>query len=212
MSRTPWFWILFVAASVTAGVFAFHFFPRAFSIISLDLKMDRAGALSSAKDLAAKHGWSPSGSFRQAATFGVDDTVKTFVELEGGGADAFRGMLAQHLYEAYTWRVRHFREGEARETLIRFTPTGTPYGFRERLKEDAPGASLPDDSARTVAEAAARDDWRVDLRRSRSSSTRRRRTPAGAPITRSSTSARAPRSARAAIASSSSWAATGSPS
>ena len=110
MSRTPWFWILFVAASVSAGVFAFHFFPRAFSIISLDLKMDRAGALSSAKDLAAKHGWSPSGTFRQAATFGVDDTVKTFVELEGGGADAFRGMLAQHLYEAYTWRVRHFRE------------------------------------------------------------------------------------------------------
>ena len=163
MSRTPWFWILFVAASVSAGVFAFHFFPRAFSIISLDLKMDRAGALSSAKDLAAKHGWSPSGTFRQAATFGVDDTVKTFVELEGGGADAFRGMLAQHLYEAYTWRVRHFREGEARETLIRFTPTGAPYGFRERLKEDAAGASLPDDSARAIAEAAARDDWRMDL-------------------------------------------------
>src|SRR5207249_9768942 len=101
----------------------------AFPILTLDLRMDRAGALARAKALAAANRWEPGGAAHQAASFGIDDTVRTFVELEGGGRDTLRRMLADRLYAAYTWRVRLFKEGETRETLVRFTPDGALYGF-----------------------------------------------------------------------------------
>ena len=74
-------------------------------------------------------------------------------------------MLRDGLYSAYTWRVRHFREGDPNETTVRFTPDGKPYGFVEQLKEDAPGAALAGAEARERAEASARARWQVDLDR-----------------------------------------------
>ncbi len=163
MTRKPAFWIAFALLSLFCAAFAVSNFSKAFPIVSLDLRMDRAAALRSARALANENHWGPGGAFRQVASFGVDDTVKTFVELKGGGKDAFRAMLAKGLYAAYTWRVRHFEPGEANETLVRFTPDGRPYGFRERVKETAPGPSLAEGEARRIAEAAATQRWHVDL-------------------------------------------------
>jgi len=163
MTRKPLFWILFVIVSAAALAFAIPNFSKSFSVISLDLRMDRPAALASARDLARRYHLGPDGVQHEAAAFAVDDTVKTFMELEGGGADAFRAMLRNHLYEAYTWKVRLFREGETREALVRFRPDGRPYGFVDRLREDAPGASLPADSARVIAETTAARDWGLDL-------------------------------------------------
>ena len=162
MSKRPVFWIVFLLLSALAVYFAVANFPRAFPIVSLDLRMDRAAALRAAGTLAAQNRWGPDGVSRQAASFGVDDTVQTFVELAGGGKEAFRRMLDRGLYAAYGWRVRCFREGETNETLVRFTPAGTPYGFVEKLREAAPGASLSEAEARHIAEDRARV-WRVDL-------------------------------------------------
>jgi len=162
MSKRPVFWIVFLLLSALAVYFAVANFPRAFPIVSLDLRMDRAAALRAAASLAAQNRWGPDGVSRQAASFGVDDTVQTFVELAGGGKEAFRRMLDRGLYAAYGWRVRRFQEGETNETLVRFTPAGTPYGFVEKLRETAPGASLSEVEARRIAEDRARV-WRVDL-------------------------------------------------
>jgi hypothetical protein len=85
------------------------------------------------------------------------------VELEGGGKDAFTRMLREHLYEAYVWSVRHFKDGETNESTIRFTPDGRTYGFVEKLKEDAPGAALDAAAARRIAETGATTHWNVDL-------------------------------------------------
>ncbi len=170
MTRKAPFWILLAIASAAALGFAMSSFPRAFPIVAVDLRMDRAGALREARSLAGRlrlgpEGISPpEGALREAATFALDDTVKTFVELEGGGAAEFQRMLREHQYEAYTWRVRHFRAGETRELQIRFRPDGARYGFRERLREDAPGAGLEASAARGIAETSARRDWGVDLR------------------------------------------------
>src|SRR5262245_40784808 len=135
MSRKASFWILFAVLSAAALTFAVRLFPRAFPIVSVDLRMDRSQAIASAKTIAERLQLGPSAPVREATWFGVDDTVKTFVELEGGGAGVFRDMQARHLYEAYTWRVRRFRAGETREVVVRFRPDGTPYGFREKLRE-----------------------------------------------------------------------------
>jgi hypothetical protein len=160
--KRPAFWVALAVVSALAAVVAVRYFPQAFSIVALDIAMDRERALADARQLMARDGRGPAG-FRQAASFALDSEAQTFVELEGGGKDAFTGMLRTGLYSAYTWRVRHFREGDPNETTIRFTPQGRAYGFAEQLDENAPGAVLDAGAARGLAEAAAVARWNVDL-------------------------------------------------
>ena len=156
------FWILLALVSLAATAAAYHYFPQAFSIVALDITMTRERALTDAAAIAARDRLGPS-DYRQAASFALDSEAQTFVELEGGGKAAFTNMLRERLYSAYTWRVRHFREGETNETLIRFTPDGRPYGFVEKLDENAPGAAIEAADARRRAEADAQARWNVDL-------------------------------------------------
>ena len=160
--RRPAFWLIVAAASLLAAVFAYRYFPKAFSIVALEITMDRERALQEARGLMARERFGPA-DYRQAASFALDSDTQTFVELEGGGKAAFTQMLREGLYSAYTWRVRHFKESETNETLIRFRPDGTPYGFHERLREDAPGAALDAAAALRLAEAGASGRWGVDL-------------------------------------------------
>ena len=160
--KRPAAWILLALVSAASTVAAYHYFPQAFSILALEIAMDREAALARAAERASGSNIGPE-SYRQAASFGLDDATQTFVELEGGGKDAFTAMLREGLYSAYAWRVRHFSPGETHEALFRFRPDGQPYGFVERLSEDAPGAALDADRARAIAENTAVSDWSVDL-------------------------------------------------
>ena len=164
MFRKPVFWAAFAAVAVACAAFAVANFPRAFSIVELDLEMDREAALSAARRLADELDWGPAG-YRQAASFRVDDRVRSFVELEGGGPAAFAGLLADGPFHPYQWVVRHFRGGEVREAEVRFRPDGAPYGFRERLSEDEPGAALDAEAARAIAENGTGAPWNVALDR-----------------------------------------------
>jgi hypothetical protein len=159
--RRPALWTSFVAIAALAALLGYRYFPKAFSIVALEITMDRERALAEARTLMDRDGLGPAG-YRQATSFVLDSETQTFVELEGGGKDAFTRMMRDDLYAAYTWRVRHFKEGEANETLIRFRPDGRPYGFVERLREDAPGAALDAAVARRIAEQSASRRWGVD--------------------------------------------------
>ena len=161
MTRRWWFWLVLVLLSAASAFVAVRFFPRAFSIVALDIGMHRERALEEARAIMARDGMGPAG-YRQAASFALDGDAQTFVELEGGGKDAFTSMLRDGLYAAYTWRVRHFKEGETNETTIRFTPAGRAYGFVEKIREDAPGAALDAAPAREIAERGVAR-WNVDL-------------------------------------------------
>src|SRR5687768_2905583 len=124
--------------------------------------MDRGRALDEARAIATRDGLGPAG-FRQAASFGADNEAQTFVELEGGGKEVLTRMLRDNLYASYSWKVRHFKDGETNESTIVSTPDGRPYGFTEKLKEDAPGAALDAAAARRIAETGAAARWNVDL-------------------------------------------------
>jgi hypothetical protein len=162
--RRPAFWIALALLSAISTLIGIRYFPDAFSILALDITMDRGRALDEAGAIAVRDRLGPP-DFRQAASFAGDDEAQTFVELEGGGKDAFTRMLRDRLYAAYTWRVRHFKAGDPNETTIRFTPDGRPYGFRETLKEDAPGAALDASSARAIAERDSEAKWTAGLAR-----------------------------------------------
>ena len=70
MFRRPVFWLAAAAVCVAAGIFAIIYFPSAFPIVSLDIRMDRGAALASARELTERFGWGPEG-YRQAASFGL---------------------------------------------------------------------------------------------------------------------------------------------
>ena len=154
MLRKPAFWVLFVLSSLLGTAWAVRHFAEAFPLISLDLRMDRNGALGTAETIAVERGWGPDQA-RQAARFVLDSEVQSFVELEAGGREAFAALLAGELFSPYTWVVRRFREGETNEVAVRFRPDGRPYGFRETVPEDEPGASRAqcDDGRRMSGEA-----------------------------------------------------------
>jgi len=162
MFRKPLFWVVFAAASVACAVYSVRMFPHAFPLINLELTMDRESALDEARALADSHHWGPSG-YRQVAHFSLNDDVQAFVELEGGGSEAFNRMMQDGSYAAYQWAVRHFRPGETNEVEVRFTPAGRPYGFREKIPEDQPGAALDAEAARAIAERSVATPWQVDL-------------------------------------------------
>ena len=49
MTRKPLFWIIFLLLSIAATFFAFHFFPKAFPLVNLDISMNRQQALAQAR-------------------------------------------------------------------------------------------------------------------------------------------------------------------
>jgi 3'-phosphoadenosine 5'-phosphosulfate sulfotransferase (PAPS reductase)/FAD synthetase len=161
-SRSPLLW---TGATILSGLlyfFSFHFFPKTFPLIHLDITMDLKQALERADTIAKENNFGPI-EHENAAMFYTDATVKTFVELEAGGKDAFVAMMDEKLYMPYTWRVRHFKEHEKNETTIAFSPDGTPYGFIETISENIPGAQLPEEQARTIAELNAAQQWNIDF-------------------------------------------------
>ena len=162
MFRKPWFWVVFVLVSATCTIWAARHFAEAFPLVTLDVTMDRSAAVAAADRLAEERGWGPDEA-RQAVQFSLDSAVQSFVELEAGGKPAYVEMIAGDLYSPYTWVVRRFAEGVTNETSIRFRPDGAPYGFREKMPEDEPGASLDPETARALAENGVADGWDVKL-------------------------------------------------
>lgn len=158
----PILWLLLALASAAGFRYAWRVFPDAFSLISLDLTMDRGQALALADSLAQERGWGPDRDVRTAASFDTDFEAQTFVELEGGGPAVFKALLRDGSYAAYTWHVRRFAPGELRETEVRFTPSGHPWGFRERIPEEEPGPALSREAALEIARAEV-PRWGVGL-------------------------------------------------
>jgi Type II CAAX prenyl endopeptidase Rce1-like len=162
MTKKPAFWVILAVLSAVSAALSWQYFTRAFPLLSIDIGMDRQAALASARMLASDRQIGPA-DFRDAASFSIDETVQTFVELEGGGKPAFATLVSDRLFAPYKWRVRHFKELEKHEATFTFAPDGTPNGFVERLREDAPGAALTAEAARAIAEATAVRPWGADL-------------------------------------------------
>src|SRR5262245_49537575 len=162
MLRRPLFWLMFAALSIAAAIFTVKNFSTAFPLVAIDLRMDRTQALRVARSEVEKHGWPPK-SFDQAAEFSANQEVQNFIELEGGGKPELRRIVEQKIFAPYTWRVRQFKEGDAHETIVRFTPEGEPYGFAVKLPDQEKGADKPVEEARRIAEETARSDWKIDF-------------------------------------------------
>ncbi|HZW60758.1 MAG TPA: type II CAAX endopeptidase family protein [Candidatus Babeliales bacterium] len=159
--RSPLLWATLVAATIGCIIFSALYFPRAIPLVALDIKIDRQQALESAKQIAHQHHLGPL-DYHQAVEFKIDQLPKVYMEYDCG-FQAYTKVLENHLYEPYTWQVRHFKEFDTHETTLIFTPQGTLYGFKEKLSEDAPGAQLSSEKARHLAETIATEQWHFSL-------------------------------------------------
>lgn len=164
ITRKPWFWIAHSIFFILCVSYTWKNFDRAFPFVDLAVKMDRSAALKDAARLATAHHWFPQGKYQEAVTFDVESSTQNFIELEAGGPKALRQVLKDGVFAIYSWRVRHFAEGQTNETQVRFMPDGRPYGFSEKLSEEDPGAVLPAEEARLIAEKSAIFDWGMDLK------------------------------------------------
>jgi hypothetical protein len=167
LARKPAFWIAYALVACASLVIAWRLFPLAIPIVNLEIRLDRGGAIERAGALAARLELAPPDA-RSSAQFAQDQATQNYVELEGGGKDAFAKLVAGDVYAPYWWEVRLFRPGEVSEATVRFRPDGTPYGFTKRLAEtfvpaDAAGLALPVEDALRLAETRAHADWGVDL-------------------------------------------------
>lgn len=162
MTKKPYFWIAVTLASALCFFFSWRFFTEAFPTLNVDVKMTRAGALDAASRRVAAHRLAPADA-RTAVRFSNDSNAQNFIELEGGGKDAFIALLKQDIYQSLQWEVRFFREKEADNVSLFFTPQGKSYGFTRHIPEKSPGPALDAAAAREIAETVARRDWDLDL-------------------------------------------------
>src|SRR5947208_13283551 len=158
MTKKPALWIGLAVLAVASAAFSWRYFTRAFPLLSLDIRMDRQDALAGGRALATTEQLGPP-EYRDAASFSLDETVQTFVELEGGGKPAFNALVVDRLFSPYRWRVRHFKEREQREVTFAFAADGSPSGFVETLKEDEPGAACCATKARSEERRVGKE-WR----------------------------------------------------
>ncbi len=162
MTRKAAFWISLAILGIAGTILAVQLFPMAFPLLSVNIEMDREGALEEARALAEGYAWDPV-EFKQAASFGhLDPAFQTYMELEGGGLEELNRLVGDGSLTIYAWRIRHFAEETVEEAEVRFTPTGIRHGFRLVLSEDTPGTNLDPDEARERAVQEAASDWGMD--------------------------------------------------
>ncbi len=162
MTKKPLFWLFFCLSSLLCLVFSWQFFTSAFPFFDTPMAMSSAQATQAARTRASALKLAPVDA-NSAVRFYSDEASQNFMELEGGGKDAYLHLLNNEIYPALRWEVRFFREKDANLTQLYFSPQGKALGFARHLAEKEPGAALGAVQARQLAEAVARKDWGVDV-------------------------------------------------
>lgn len=161
-TRKPLFWVVIGALSCVSILFTYKYYAHSNPLINLTISMDKNEALKKAAAIAQTHNLLPD-IHSHAVKFESDSLLQFFVELEGGGKEQFIAMMKSHLFEPYTWHVRHFQEKVIEEAHIFFTPDGTPYRFIQKLGERQVKPNLSVGEARTLAQEEALLHWHVDF-------------------------------------------------
>jgi len=152
--------------SAAAAAFTFRNFSTAFPLVSIDLKMDRADALRTARELAQRNTWPPAG-FDQAADFNGDQEAQNFIELEGGGKQELSRIVKEKIFALYTWRVRHSKKAIHTKRWFASRRTARRRDLRQASRPRKTGATKPVEEAQQIAEATAKRDWNIDFGRYR---------------------------------------------
>ena len=143
--------------------FAWWAYPRVFPEASIDLTITPRQAEQIGRD--ALRQLRPDldlSDWRSAVRFAWDSNAKFYLEKTLGLAQAntvMREQVSVWFFEG-VWK----REGERTRYWARVSPSGRVVGAGVQIPEEMPGASLPRDAARQIAEQFLREQLQVDLR------------------------------------------------
>jgi hypothetical protein len=149
---------VFVASvAVVAAPAAAWLFPRALPIVALKQSLTREVALARADSFFRAHSLAPPRA-RTAIRFQSNDSLRTFVELAGGGDDSLNALVRGDDIAPYTWSVRAFAPGGVREARVQFAPDGRIIGFERKLADADQRPDVSVDSGQRLALDAI-DTW-----------------------------------------------------
>src|ERR687893_1757195 len=151
------FALVVATIGVAAAAIAAWLFPRALPIVALEQSITRDVVLARADSFFRAHELAPSGA-RTAVQFQGDDSLRTFVELAGGGHDSLNALVRGDDIAPFTWSVRAFLPGDPREAQVYFAPDGRIIGFTRSLAEADVRPAVSADSGRRLAEQVL-DSW-----------------------------------------------------
>jgi membrane protease YdiL (CAAX protease family) len=154
--------IAFVIATVAiiAAAVAAWLFPRAMPIVALQQSLTRDMALSRADSFFRAHDLAPAAA-RTAVRFHGNDSLRTFIELAGGGHDSLNALVRGQDVAPFFWSVRAFVPNDPREARVDFAPDGRLIAFDRKLAESDPRPAISVDSGRILAEHAL-GSWLTD--------------------------------------------------
>ncbi len=151
LGKSRSFWPGFITLSLLAAFISHKYMDKVYSLVNLEITIDRQQVLVDAQKLAKELQWDLAG-YKDVTSFESEDDLQCFVELEAGGKDAFVDMFQSGAYQPYHWHVRFFKEQEVVEMHAWFSPQGKRLGFAQKLSELTPGAALTKDQALQLVE------------------------------------------------------------
>jgi membrane protease YdiL (CAAX protease family) len=153
-----------VALAVAAGVFVWANFTRAFPEASLEFEVNRSTSRPVGEEFLRRHAPQAAehlDASRRAAVFELDDDAKVYLERELG-LENLGGLIARREVRLWSWSHRWFRALQKEEVRVAVSPEGEVIGFAHLLPEEATGASLEEEPARSIAERLFADGFSLD--------------------------------------------------
>lgn len=149
--------VVIAAVAIACAAIAAWLFPRALPLVALEQKLTREAALARADSFFRAHDLAPADA-RTAVRFQGNDSLRTFVELAGGGPDSLNALVRGQDVAPFTWSVRAFKPFDPRESRVDFAPDGRVLGFERTLAEEDRRPALAPDSAQRLATSVL-SDW-----------------------------------------------------
>jgi membrane protease YdiL (CAAX protease family) len=144
--------VLVALAAIAAAATGAWLFPRAFPIVALKPSLTRDVALARADSFFRAHSLPPPAA-RTAVRFRADDSLRTFVELAGGGHDSLNALVSGRDLAPFSWSVRAFVPDDPHEARVDFAPDGRIIGFERKLADADPRPEVRADSGQRLAES-----------------------------------------------------------
>ncbi len=137
------------------------FYDRAFPTAALDLDLSRVEIKQRAQDYLEARSHEVD-DYRSAITFTGDYWASIYLQLTLGIPETNR-LIRETQVPVWYWRARWFRPLQKEEFQVYLAPDGQVVALAHTLLEDAPGASLSQERARTLAQDYLRQDRGWDL-------------------------------------------------
>jgi membrane protease YdiL (CAAX protease family) len=143
-----WVALLILVGAILLFV-GIRLYPKAFPEATIKFELDRKASQARAQEVLKGSGFDVAG-YRHASSFAYDDTAKVFLERTLGLSEMNHAV--EKTAKIWKWSHRWFRPSQKEEFRCDIAPSGETVEIAHLLPEDGPGAKIPQDQARAIAE------------------------------------------------------------